>query len=95
MTAQQEGHTSATDTAAMRTPSSGWACAGCRLARLATGSWAVTFPDGLTGFYATEAAAVRAAERWVPTGRPAEPARSRARMADAITAAIDRSPTDA
>jgi len=59
--------------------------AGCRLERLATGSWAVTFPDGPTGFYATEATAKRAAERWAPT----------ARKADAITAAIDRSPTSA
>jgi hypothetical protein len=42
----------------------GYEHAGCRLERLPTSSWAVTFPDGLIGFYATEARARAAAERW-------------------------------
>ena len=37
--------------------------------RLNSGSWAVTFPDGLVSFYATEGLARRAAERWRVTGR--------------------------
>jgi hypothetical protein len=41
----------------------------CRVERLYSGDWAVTFPDGLTGFYATEARARGAAERWRATGR--------------------------
>ena len=42
---------------------------GCRVERLSSGSWAVTFPDGLVSFYATEGLARRAAERWRTTGR--------------------------
>jgi hypothetical protein len=43
--------------------------AACRVERLSSGSWAVTFPDGLVSFYATEGLARRAAERWRATGR--------------------------
>ena len=42
---------------------------GCLVERLSSGSWAVTFPDGLVSFYATEGQARRAAERWRATGR--------------------------
>jgi hypothetical protein len=42
---------------------------GCRVERLASGSWAVTFADGVVSFYATEGLARRAAERWRRTGR--------------------------
>jgi hypothetical protein len=41
----------------------------CRVERLTSGSWAVTFPDGLASFYSTEGQARRAAERWRATGR--------------------------
>jgi hypothetical protein len=61
----------------------GYARAGGRVERRAADWWAVTFPDGLTGFYATEARARRAAERGTP----------RPRAADPINDAIDRSPT--
>jgi hypothetical protein len=53
--------------------------AGCRVERLSSGSWAVTFPDGLTSFYATEGLARRATERWRRTGR----------RIDAFTGAVD------
>jgi hypothetical protein len=41
----------------------------CRVDRLYSGDWSVTFPDGLVSFYATEGLARRAAERWRATGR--------------------------
>jgi hypothetical protein len=41
----------------------------CRVERLSSGDWSVTFPDGLVSFYATEGLARRAAERWRATGR--------------------------
>jgi hypothetical protein len=43
--------------------------AGCRVKRLSSGSWAVTFPDGLVSFCATEGQERRVAERWRATGR--------------------------
>jgi hypothetical protein len=51
----------------------------CRVERLSSGSWAVTFPDGLVSFYATEGLARRAADRWRATGR----------RVDAFTGAAD------
>ena len=53
--------------------------AGSRVERLSSGSWAVTFPDGLVSFYSTEGQARRAAERWQATGR----------RVDALTRAAD------
>ena len=52
---------------------------GCRVERLASGSWAVAFSDGLISSYATEGLACRAAERWRATGR----------RVDALTRAAD------
>jgi hypothetical protein len=52
---------------------------GCLVERLVSGSWAVTFPDGLVSFDATEGLARRAAARWRATGR----------RVDAVTRAAD------